>query len=228
MESLVELNMANNRLSGRLPDNTFVHLDRIMELKLDQNRDLSGDIHEDFQHMVQLRVLSIFSTDLAGQLFDFSGMTQLETLDAGGCEFSGGIPSSIGQTALVHLDLHSSNLEGPLPASMAGLTTLRTVRLGNNRLSGPLPAGLFENCASLLEIDLSHNRLEGSVTEMLSAVVTNSALQFAILNLEGNSFEGELPANVSRCHSIMLDDNIIAVHGGHNNPCLFCARCEKL
>eukprot|EP01052_Picozoa_sp_SAG31_P037251 SAG31_NODE_4782_length_2958_cov_1.792585_2_plen_674_part_01 len=197
MDHLVYLDLEGNRLEGHLPDNTFAHLDRLTHLSLSNNRDLGGLIHEDFRHMAQMRELSISSTDLGGELFDFSSMAgSLTRLDAHDCRFVGSIPESIGQcTLLRYLDLHGSHLEGPLPSSMSNLNLLEVVRLGDNELSGPLPAGIFAGSVVLQELDLSQNRLEGSVTNMLQSIADDT-LDFSILNLEGNSLEGQLPANL--------------------------------
>ncbi|CAL4950947.1 unnamed protein product [Urochloa decumbens] len=146
---------------------------------------------------------------------------------------AGAIPASLGRLAsLQSLVLVENNLTGGIPAELGALAKLRRLVLsGNYGLSGPIPATLGNARPNddLLIVDLSKNRLTGSLPPSLGALrgllkmdLSNNLLQGSIppslgelknltlLDLRNNSLTGGLPAFVqgmSSLQDLLLSNN---------------------
>ncbi|KAF3434944.1 hypothetical protein FNV43_RR22031 [Rhamnella rubrinervis] len=79
------------------------------------------------------------------------------------------------------------------------------IHLRDMGLKGPFPMGI-ENCTSLTGLDLSSNKLYGTIPSNISDVV-----HFVTsLDLSSNNFSGTIPANLSNCsylNDLLLDHN---------------------
>lgn len=79
------------------------------------------------------------------------------------------------------------------------------IRLSDLGLEGHFPPGI-EKCTSLTGLDLSHNKLSGSIPDNISKLIpfiTNLDLSF-------NNFSGGIPTNLSNCsflNDLKLDNN---------------------
>ncbi|KAI4356264.1 hypothetical protein L6164_000297 [Bauhinia variegata] len=79
------------------------------------------------------------------------------------------------------------------------------LKLSNMGLKGQFPRGI-KNCTSITGLDLSMNKLSGTIPEDISKVVE----YVTSLDLSSNDFSGEIPENLSNCtylNSIKLDQN---------------------
>ncbi|CAL4886711.1 unnamed protein product [Urochloa decumbens] len=86
---------------------------------------------------------------------------RVRELNITGQSLEGRISPSLGNlTLLKRLDLSSNSLFGQLP-NINRLRRLKGLDLNNNKLQG-LELDAFKNCSSLLYLDLSANKLEGS------------------------------------------------------------------
>ncbi|GJU82121.1 somatic embryogenesis receptor kinase 2 [Tanacetum coccineum] len=114
---------------------------------------------------------------LSGTLVPQIGLLKnLQYLELYSNNISGPIPSDIGNlTNLVSLDLYLNSFSGPIPVELGKLSKLRFLyvyslhllndsRLNNNSLDGQIPMQLT-NITSLQVLDLSNNRLSGSVPD---------------------------------------------------------------
>ncbi|KAL3520262.1 hypothetical protein ACH5RR_018411 [Cinchona calisaya] len=179
----------------------------IKHLNLSHNQ-LTGSLVGEAQIFGNLKVLDLSYNQLSGELPGFNFVYDLEVLKLSNNRFSGFIPNDLlkgGSLVLTDLDLSGNNLTGPV--SMITSTTLRTLNLSSNALSGELPpltgscamidlsSNQFEgNLTRLLKwgnieiIDLSQNRLTGSIPE-----VTAQFLRLNYLNISRNTLSGSLP-----------------------------------
>ncbi|WZZ70260.1 hypothetical protein YC2023_081630 [Brassica napus] len=109
--------------------------------------------------------------------FTISRLSSLKILNLRKNQLSGELPSDfINLKNLTHLYLQHNHLSGPLPAilselkngsiptSLSGLTRLRVLNLANKSFSGDIPD---LHLANLLQIDLSNNKLTGTVPKSL-------------------------------------------------------------
>ncbi|KAI4335795.1 hypothetical protein L6164_014405 [Bauhinia variegata] len=122
--------------------------------------------------LTQLRVLSLRSNGLIGEIpADFSNLTLLRSLYLQHNQLSGEFPALLTRlTRLIRLDISSNNLTGKIPFSINNLTHLSGLFLENNRFSGNLPS----ITANLVDFNVSHNQLNGSIPETLSKFPASS------------------------------------------------------
>ncbi|ONI23057.1 hypothetical protein PRUPE_2G167600 [Prunus persica] len=110
---------------------------------------------------------------------------------------TGLIPDVIGNmSSLASLDLSDNQIEGGNPNSFARLCSLQFLDIPGNRLSGQLSkfVQLLPTCTqnSLETLDLSHNDLAGSLTNL----TTFSSLQ--ILSVNNNQLTGRIPESIGQ------------------------------
>ncbi|KAJ6718171.1 RECEPTOR-LIKE PROTEIN 55 [Salix purpurea] len=79
------------------------------------------------------------------------------------------------------------------------------IRLSDLGLKGQFPLGI-KNCTSLTGLDLSHNKLYGSIPANISKFIP----YITSLDLSFNNFSGEIPTNLANCsflNDLRLDNN---------------------
>lgn len=123
-------------------------------------------------------------------------------------------------TRVTGLALSNNNLTGgSIPPSIANLTALEGLELGNCQLTGTIPS-FFENLTSFGYIDLSNNQLTGTIP---SYFVNLTGLGYLYLN--NNQFTGTIPSAIGNLTNLMalslnnnqLTDSIPASIGNCTN-----------
>jgi len=194
-DSLTTLYMAGCELSGPFPESVFV-LTRLMHLDVAYNF-LSGAIPD-----------------------SFSALQDLTTLGLNHNFFNGQIPSSIGSLqSLTNVQMQFNALSGTLPPELGEMFSLTFLTLHNQiqgvgdaqvgGISGPLLD--FESQQFLFHLDLSNNRLSGSVPSSLLASLLPGFGYSTLIDLRSNRLRGEVPASLARFENILayLADNQI-------------------
>lgn len=97
--------------------------------------------------------------------------------------------------------LNKNNLAGTIPSALGKLTNLQDIDFGYNLLTGSLPLEL-RAIKSLKSFIIPDNNVNGTFFESFGAAWT----ELEILNLEGTSLTGEIPANVVKPWSTNLKD----------------------
>ena len=92
---------------------------------------------------------------------------------------------------LVVLNLDNNSFSGEIKNSIGLLHKMRTLHLRNNSLIGALSSSL-KNCNNLSLVDLGKNRLFGRIPTWIG----DSLLDFIVLNLRSNEFNGSIPLNL--------------------------------
>ncbi|CAL9751738.1 unnamed protein product [Musa acuminata subsp. burmannicoides] len=101
-------------------------------------------------------------------------------------------PSLANLTFLRRLRLGNTSLEGSIPQELGLLPHLRFLNLSNNHLGGMIPTSPFpQNCSRLRIFSLSHNNLVGTIPRNLS-----NCLELQLIGLDNNMLEGEIPGNI--------------------------------
>ena len=102
-------------------------------------------------------------------------------------EIKAQIPDNLGDLEYMEeLSFCFNFLMGEIPNSICNLKKLRVLKLEANQLSGALPIGFGKSLRSLQELYLDHNRLEGSINELLDLPAVK------IIHIHENKFYGEL------------------------------------
>jgi Leucine-rich repeat (LRR) protein len=176
------------------------------------SRQLTGNLPSEMANLTQLRVLDLGSNSLSANLPDLSPLSNLTTLSLNNNNFANhSFPSGLGNlTALEYLDLTSCNLDGPVPSSYGGLSNLKYLFLGSNKLgmSNSIP-NTFSNLDNLLNLNLRGCSLTAaSVDTGLSglASVTWIDMSFNPLFTDNNFFPDKL-ANLPALTDLILEQN---------------------
>ncbi|KAK8647821.1 hypothetical protein V6N13_121548 [Hibiscus sabdariffa] len=134
ISSLKAIALANNSLSGNLPDSLCHSLLKLEGLFLDRN-ELSGNLSN-------MLLLSLDNNKLSGSIPSSIGLRNLQALDLSSNKLGGPISESIcGLERLATMYLSSNKLHGPVLACLGDMISLR--------LEGEIPAnGCFPNFSS--------------------------------------------------------------------------------
>ncbi|KAK7380601.1 hypothetical protein VNO78_33116 [Psophocarpus tetragonolobus] len=138
-QTLYQLDLSNNQLSGQIPD-CLSHFESLVYLDLSHNK-LSGKIPSSLGSLHDLQALLLRNNN-----------------------FTHEIPSSLRScTKLVMLDLAENKLSGPIPTWIGNETQeLRILSLGRNNFYGNLPLQIC-HLKSMQLLDLSLNNLSGKI-----------------------------------------------------------------
>ncbi|XP_048439372.1 receptor-like protein 33 [Pyrus x bretschneideri] len=191
-------------LYGTIPEKIF-QVPTLQTIDLSGNPQLQGPLLE-FTKSGSLRSLVLSGANFSGQLLPNSigNLKMLSNIDISGCNFTGSIPRSIEDLhQLVYFDLSRNKFNGSVPSfSMAMNLTL--INLSHNQLTGQINSTHWENLTNLVNLDLQHNLLDGTI---LSSLFSLPMLQN--LGLSNNNFSGQLPefGNFSPLYFLDLSSN---------------------
>ena len=121
MEDLRILNIANNLLTGILPESLFS--EGLSELHLNGNF-LTGSIPLQIGNSTMLEALRVQDNELTGTLpAEFENLQSLQVLNLGRNQFTGPIPTSLGWSMpnLALINLHESGFVGAIPNSFCDM-----------------------------------------------------------------------------------------------------------
>ncbi|KAG9456839.1 hypothetical protein H6P81_001347 [Aristolochia fimbriata] len=192
------MRLAGNSLSGNVPLSGCRNLE---VLDLSSNL-LSGPIPS-FGDCKTLQRLDLSSNNFSGEIkLGLASCESLSFLNLSSNNFRGEVPS-LSSSNLQTLILSSNNFEGEIPPRLAlgSCKTLIELDLSFNRLHGTLPSALG-SCSVLESIDLANNTLSGK----FPAETLASLSSLKNLNVSYNKFEGKLPDSLSSLAKLELLD----------------------
>ncbi|CAL5435607.1 unnamed protein product [Camellia sinensis] len=202
--------------------NSIFHLQKLQNLSLALNRELTGKlpsfINGTLQHLRHLRSLDLSYIDFTGELPNSIGQLEyLEELFLFDCNIFGTIPRSLTNlTRLIWLDLSWNKLiNGQFPSSIGHLKNLEELYLGGCNFSGAIPRSLT-NLTRLISLDLSYNNFEGPIPQLFS-----NFSQLYLIDFSYNHLIGPIPSSITglpNLHYLYLGSNSI---NGTIPPSLF-------
>ncbi|KAI3519614.1 hypothetical protein L1887_08828 [Cichorium endivia] len=139
-KGLAVLNLANNHLSGVIPD-CWQKWPRLSFLNMEKNN-LSGTIPTTLGYLSSLGSLNMCNNKLSGKLHvSMKNLTNLQILQLAGNELAGRIPAWFGRELpkLRILNLRSNNFHGDITRQLCNLTAIQILDLADNNLSGNIP-----------------------------------------------------------------------------------------
>ncbi|GLT90249.1 hypothetical protein SLE2022_081920 [Rubroshorea leprosula] len=160
---------------GRLPE-SIGYLKSLQFLHLGCN--LEGSIPASIGNLPQLVHLSLNSNNLSGQIpSSLANLTHLSFLDLSNNQFSGPITFHASRfSKLSYLDFSYNLLNGTLPPWIFTLPLLEDLLLNHNQLEGQINP--FQQ-KSLIRLDLSNNKLQGSIPNSIASLVNLSYLDLS-------------------------------------------------
>nr|GEV59137.1 leucine-rich repeat-containing protein [Tanacetum cinerariifolium] len=197
------LNLANNNLSGVVPD-CWVNWGSLAVLSVENNR-LSGGIPESMGEISSLKSLNMRRNNLAGKLpLSVMSSKSLLIVDLADNKLTGvtGTRNWRRPTSLRLLSLRSNKLEGEFPNELCRLTSIQILDLASNNISGNIPK-CFHNFSIMEEssyssilylvttLDLSDNCFSGNIPNELMDL---EGLRY--LNLSRNQLTGRIPESI--------------------------------
>lgn len=189
LTQLRRLGLSRNSLSGLLPT-SIGSLSQLEELYLDNNN-LQGAIPVSMNNLVNLKRLEFQSNRLAGEFPELGSLKNLYFLDASDNAISGNIPATF-PSSLVQISMRNNSLEGTMmPNSFRNMGYLQVLDLSHNRLNGSVPAFLFDGALpSLQQLTLSFNQF--SSFKVPASLGTQS--EIIAVDLSNNELRGLLPS----------------------------------
>ncbi|KAL5564110.1 hypothetical protein UlMin_027274 [Ulmus minor] len=209
---LRSLSLWGNKINGTIP--TWIgEITTLTSLVLDEN-DMEGDLPQNLGNLISLKILVLSSNNFSGEIPEtFGKLRNLTVFRIDGTRISGRIPNFIGNwTKLTRLHMQGTSLEGPIPPNISLLTNLIQLRISdltgssmpfpnltnltslaililrNCLIHGEIP-NYIGNFATLNELDLSSNQLNGEIPESLRRIITELKFMF----LTNNSLTGKVP-----------------------------------
>ncbi|XP_024964189.1 probable leucine-rich repeat receptor-like serine/threonine-protein kinase At3g14840 [Cynara cardunculus var. scolymus] len=212
--TLKTLNVEDNLMSGRIPEE-LGDLSSIESLLLNGNY-FTGELPPSLANLITLKQFRISSNNFSGKIPDFiGGWPRLETLSMQASGLEGPIPVNF--TRLANLsDLRISDLGGPetLFPSFTN-TSFKNLILRNCNLIGELPKSLASHRSTLKVLDLSFNKLNGSIPDEFRDLARTD-----FIYLTGNMLSGRVPDWTTSADSIDLSYNNFTFESSQGLRCM--------
>lgn len=172
---LTFIKLVGSQISGTIPD-ALSTLTQLTQIRLQSNR-FSGTFPS-ITSLTRLQILDIGSNQLSGNLPDANLLTQLTKYDVGYNQFKGNVPV-FNSSTLAYVDISRNLLDGTLSSIIYAPNTVPSLLFAANanQLIGTIPSQLFG--APLVTLDLSHNRLSGTLP---SEIMLSLSLEQLVLS----------------------------------------------
>ncbi|KAL5206297.1 hypothetical protein ABZP36_034506 [Zizania latifolia] len=189
------LNLSANLFAGRLPELAACSV--VTALDMSWNH-MSGALPARLvaRAPANLTYLSIAGNNFTGDVsrYDFGGCANLTVLDwsYNGLSSTRLPPGLTNCRRLEMLDLSGNKLlSGAIPTFLTSFSLLRRLALAGNEFTGTIPAELSLLCGTIVELDLSSNRLVGALPASFA-----KCKSLEVLDLGGNQLTGDFVASV--------------------------------
>ncbi|XP_057745419.1 receptor kinase-like protein Xa21 [Arachis stenosperma] len=206
--NLIRIDLAFNSFSGQIPD-IFGNLRSLEWLNLDENNSTTNPSNPELMiinsltNCRYLKFLSLVNNPLNSLLPISIGnlSTSLSQLRLTGCSMRGSIPTSIANlSSLLSLSLGQNQFVGSLPNGIGKLQKLQGLMLSDNKLEGFVPHGLCQ-LKSLDSLALDSNRFYGPIPSCVSNL--SSLRQFWI---SSNVLNSTIPSTLWSLSNLLLLD----------------------
>ncbi|KAL2461212.1 disease resistance family protein/LRR family protein [Abeliophyllum distichum] len=211
MPDLVFLSLSANQLTGNVPED-IGKMVSLSVIDLSRNN-LTGNIPSSLQS------LHLNDNMVSGKLpSSLKNLSSLETLDLGNNQLEGNLPPWIseGFTSLRILKMRLNAFSGEIPSELSNLTSLQVLDLAENNFTGRISPTLGDLQAMAQEQMINKYLLYGKYRGLYyeENLVVNLKNQPQLFNktlslltsidLSGNSFYGEIPAELTKLHGLVV------------------------
>ncbi|XP_029128390.1 receptor-like protein EIX2 isoform X2 [Cajanus cajan] len=224
IETLYQLDLSNNQLSGHIP-NCWSHFKSLSYLDLSHN-DFSGKIPTSMGSLFDLQALLLRNNNLTNEIpFSLRNCTKLVMLDMAKNKLSSRIPAWIGSKLqeLQILSLGMNHFYGSLPLEICYLRSIQLLDLSLNNLSGKIPT-CIKNFTSMAQNTFSSDyeghwyfvntsNIKGNRSYDLNAFLmwkgseqmfkTTELLLLKSIDLSSNHFSEEIPIEIENLFGLI-------------------------
>ncbi|KAK4337631.1 hypothetical protein RND71_042118 [Anisodus tanguticus] len=244
LTSMVSLVISENMWEGFVTEAHLLNLSNLKELsvgvKLGTNITLTFNISPNWTPPFKLTFLTIQScqlgpkfphwlkdqNELTSIIFNTAGISdavpnwfveldlKLDNLDMAFNTLTGKVPNKFQFNLLANVDLSTNRFEGPVPLWSSNVTSLY---LRDNLFSGPIPLSICRELPNLSDLDISRNKLSGTIplcmgdmNQLATLALNNNQLIGQFPDFSRNNLSGELPSSLRNCtrmFSIDLSNN---------------------
>ena len=181
----------DNLLNGSIPEETIGWMDHLERLEL-QNNSLTGRIPENLGVLKWLKKLDFSDNRLFGPVpKSLANLQNLKTLRLSGNKLSGLLPDVPNLVALQHVHLGHNGFKGEFPRAFCSMPNLESLHLRGNRFFGDLPQECFHeasnNFSNLKELLLNNNLFTGQIPPLAHLP------KLTVLTMHRNQFRGDIP-----------------------------------
>lgn len=218
--TMVSLEIGMNKLTGVIP-NCLENLRNLTILDLSDNTFDSQYFPRFLQTVNKLEILDLRNTNLHGEINSMYKFPRLHILNIAANHLSGSLPIDLVNSPTIKIiDVSFNFFSGEIPPITQSLIT---GYFGMNSFSGNL-VQLFKFATIVANIDISHNKFSGTISEDFIKLYLNKNL---ILNLKGNEFECD-PGTNSWPKTILHMNSVLKLGkcGKNNDPCNPCDECD--
>ncbi|KAL4322633.1 hypothetical protein AHAS_Ahas14G0230000 [Arachis hypogaea] len=195
-----------NEITGMVPD--LSQLQSLQELHLGNNR-LSGTIHEGIGQLSNLTELSLGNNFLKGLISEahFSRLSNLDTLDLSHNALAFNVSVDwIPPFNLSDINLASCKLGPDFPTWLHTQTKIDYLDISCAGISSTVPNWFWEPLPHMFYLNISHNRFLGKIEG--PAMVSD---QLVSIDLSFNLFEGTIPAFLATALHVFLSNNRFSI-----------------
>eukprot|EP00850_Spirogloea_muscicola_P017134 SM000144S00682 [mRNA] locus=s144:271550:275304:+ [translate_table: standard] len=205
LNNLNYLAIQGTNLSGTVPSDALGKLKKLVTLKLRGQDNTTNQFTGPFpvqSSLPRLQLLDLSSNQFYGSLptglmYLLPSLTYLDLhLNP---QLGGSMPSNFAPDGhgLEYLDINDCNFGGRVDPSVGSFFAMKSLKMARNNFVGFLPTGLFTRLTELEQLQLSDNRLVGTIPPL------NSLLSLKHLDLANNMFTGGVPDFSSIASTIM-------------------------
>ncbi|KAJ3371991.1 putative aminopeptidase npepl1, partial [Kappamyces sp. JEL0680] len=177
------LDVSNNRFSGALPASWNASFLKTLDVSGNQ---LNGSLDR-FGGLPELVRLSVANNAFSGTLNDsFHNLTKLQYFNASHNNLTASLPATLPNLSVI--DLSFNQFSGAIPSSWKTATTLSTLFLAHNNIIDSIPS-FFKDFDSLVSLDLSYTMIVGPLPDpnRMPLNATCNLSQFMCINLNQTS-----------------------------------------
>ncbi|KAL7613841.1 hypothetical protein Lser_V15G09155 [Lactuca serriola] len=205
LPNLKTLILNANSITGQIP-NSIGKLSFLDRLDLSNNL-LIGSLPESLGNLSRLTFLNVYNNLLNGSVNSnqLTNLTALKTLRGENNKLTLQLQPNVDEDwvpsfQLDVLRIGSWNLGPHFPSWLQFQRNLTELDISNTNISDVMPDWFWSTFSGIGFLNISHNRIQGKLTQDLEFLATN-----AVVDLSDNSFSGPLPSSFNRPDIDFLD-----------------------
>ncbi|XP_062116780.1 receptor-like protein EIX1 [Humulus lupulus] len=213
------LDVSCNFLEGVVSESHFANLSNLKKLIISANHLICQFDPNWTPPFFNLEVLNMSSCQIRSKFPEWLRNLSIIVLNLSNTSISGNFPTW--QSSFIYIDLSMNQISGNLPTNFVSNLSF-TLRLANNFINGSIPDSWCK-LEFLLFLDVSKNKLSGEVPKCWGYGDT----QFSLINLSSNRLSGTIPS-FSHCFLRWLHLNNNSLSGELPQSLSNCTELELL